>query len=384
MVEACDADGNDRVFTCDAEGNFVQTDTVYGCTVQSEPGAGTRVCPGETFTRSCWPIAGGRARVDWECNGTSAPAGGGFTIVDEDYCTATTGPEAGMNFCPGEVIARNNCPANRSYFICPEDAEDGTAFASDTVLDCNIDGGMWEPLHRGVEMRRWVEDGHRFRAVRIDLCDVSLRVGATESVDRGERTSVWAGANDMLAAVNGGFYETDGSYAPDGCFAVGGGVEWPDSGDGPLRSFLALGEDQVGVTFAAFVLEDGDPAWTFAEEAVCGSAVVVAAGVGQPNGNPNPDARTGAGFSIDGNTMYMLTADEAGGSVPVTMEEFGQYFAAIEGVDFAISLDGGGSTTMWARGWGVVNTPSDGSERVVSNHLGVYIEGGLEGRHCSD
>lgn len=382
MVEACDAEGNDQIFTCNAEGEFVQTGTLYGCTVQSEPGAGTRICPGEIFTRSCWPIANGRGRVDYQCNGVEDPAGGGFSVVDEDYCTAMSGPEAGMNFCPGEVIARNNCPNNRSYFICPEDAEQGSAFASEAVLDCNLDNGMWEPLHRGVQMRRWYEDGHRFRALRIDLCDISLRVRATVSGERGQRTSNWASADDtMIAATNGGYYL--GGFAPDGCLAFGEGQEWPDSFDTDYRSFIALGEDQVGISPPGFIINDPFPGFEFVEEAVCGDAVVVQGGNPMPNANPSARARTGAGFSADGNTMFMLTVDEVGGSSGVTVEQFGQYFAALDDVDFAINLDGGGSTTMWARGWGVVSDPSDGPERTVSNHLGVYIEGGAEGYHCS-
>jgi hypothetical protein len=383
MVEACDADGNDRLFTCNADGAFVQTGTLYGCTVQSEPGAGTRVCPGEVFTRSCWPIANGRGRVDFECNGVEDPAGGGFTSVDEDYCTAMSGPEAGLNFCPGEVIARNNCPTNRSYFICPEDADAGSGFASAAVLDCNFDNGMWEPLHRGVDMRRWVEDGHRFRALRIDLCDVSLRVRATTSAERGQRTSSWASADDwMIAATNGGYYL--GGFAPDGCLAFGEGEEWPDSLDTDFRSFIALGEDQVGISPPGFIVNDPFPGFEFVEEAVCGDAVLVEGGGAMPNPNTSVRARTGAGFSADGNTMFMLTVDEVAGSTGVTVQQFGEYFVALGDVDFAINLDGGGSTTMWARGWGVVSDPSDGPERVVSNHLGVYIEGGVEGYHCSE
>ena len=383
MVEQCDAAGNDRLFTCNADGEFVQTGTVYGCTVQSEPGAGTRVCPGEVFTRSCWPIANGRGRVDFQCNGTEDPAGGGFSNIDQDYCTAVSGPEAGQNFCPGEVIVRNNCPASRNYFICPEDAEDGTNFASAEVLDCNIDGGMWEPLHRGVEMRRWYQDGHRFRALRIDLCDVSLRVRATTSAERGQRTSSWASSDDlMIAAINGGFYL--GGYAPDGCLAFGEGQEWPDSGDTNYRSFIALGEDEVGISPPGFVVNEPFTGFEFVEEAVCGDAVLVEGGGAMPNPNTSSRARTGAGFSADGNTMYMMTVDEVGGSSGVTVAQFAQYFEALGDVDFAINLDGGGSTTMWARGWGVVSDPSDGPERVVANHLGVFIEGGVEGYHCSE
>ncbi|MGV3625818.1 MAG: thrombospondin type 3 repeat-containing protein, partial [Archangium sp.] len=36
------------------------------------------------------------------------------------------------------------------------------------------------------------------------------------------------------------------------------------------------------------------------------------------------------------------------------------------------NLDGGGSSAMFVRGQGVVNRPSDGTERVVANHLAVF------------
>jgi hypothetical protein len=49
----------------------------------------------------------------------------------------------------------------------------------------------------------------------------------------------------------------------------------------------------------------------------------------------------------------------------------------------ALNLDGGGSSTMYVRAArGVVNTPSDGTERRVANHIGVALlapYGGLRG-----
>ena len=45
------------------------------------------------------------------------------------------------------------------------------------------------------------------------------------------------------------------------------------------------------------------------------------------------------------------------------------------GIERAMNLDGGGSTTMWVKGQGVVNVPSDGVQRVVANHLGVFATG---------
>jgi hypothetical protein len=44
-------------------------------------------------------------------------------------------------------------------------------------------------------------------------------------------------------------------------------------------------------------------------------------------------------------------------------------FMKDEGAIKAVNLDGGGSATMWTRGKGVVNRPSDGAQRPVTNAL---------------
>ena len=100
----------------------------------------------------------------------------------------------------------------------------------------------------------------------------------------------------------------------------------------------------------------------------------------QTTGVTGPDAHTGVGFSGDRRTLYFLTVDEVG-STGLSVNAFAPYMAAL-GVDFAINIDGGGSTTAWTKGLGVVNVPSDGSERTVSNHLGIQLEGGPAGYNC--
>ena len=149
-----------------------------------------------------------------------------------------------QHFCPGEVILRNNCPANRRYYICPETQSSGAAFQAHQTLGCNIEALEWEPLHRGVELRRWTSGGSRFRALRIDLCDTSLRIAATKSAERGQTTSSWGTSRSMLAAINGGYFLFSG-YKPDGCVAFGGGVEWPDSKDTGYRSYIAFGPGET-------------------------------------------------------------------------------------------------------------------------------------------
>ncbi|MEM9865007.1 MAG: phosphodiester glycosidase family protein [Myxococcota bacterium] len=372
----CNAAGNVATQVCNGSGVLVVASTLYGCTVQQDPGAGTRVCPNETFTRSCYPIEGGRARANWRCVGTESPSGGTFMRLDSQYCTASSGAEAGMHFCPGEVILRNNCPAARNYFICPEDAGEGTSFASEAELGCDIEGGEWEPVHRGVDLRRWTERGARFRALRIDLCDASLRIAATAEEDRRARTSSWGSENNMLAAINGGFFFFS-NYHPDACVAFGGGEEWSRSADSAARSFIAFGRDNVYLSEAPTIDRPPYPGFEWKEEAVCGDATIVRGSRTVAGFNPADPVteRTAAGFSPDRRTLYFLTVDDPGR----TVMDMGPPLVAL-GVDYAINLDGGGSTTMWVSGLGLVNRP--GSERVVANHLGVWIEGGPRGYNC--
>jgi hypothetical protein len=65
----------------------------------------------------------------------------------------------------------------------------------------------------------------------------------------------------------------------------------------------------------------------------------------------------------------------------MTIDELAVRMAAF-GVDGAMNLDGGGSSTLWTAANGVMNVPSDGSERTVANHLGVYADDTGLSRHC--
>jgi exopolysaccharide biosynthesis protein len=59
----------------------------------------------------------------------------------------------------------------------------------------------------------------------------------------------------------------------------------------------------------------------------------------------------------------------------LTLEELAKLQLELGSVD-AIAMDGGGSTTLVVENGGVpqiLNNPSDGSERPVSNHLGIFV-----------
>ncbi len=79
--------------------------------------------------------------------------------------------------------------------------------------------------------------------------------------------------------------------------------------------------------------------------------------------------RTAIGWN--GTRHWLVTVDgrRAGGSVGMTFQELAGFLVQL-GARSAMNLDGGGSTTMWIDGQGVVNRPCDpAGERSVANSL---------------
>lgn len=114
--------------------------------------------------------------------------------------------------------------------------------------------------------------------------------------------------------------------------------------------------------------------WDQLEEAVGGYHLLVQNGQPAVFSDPYPHPRTGVGIKADGSVFFtVIDGRQPGVSEGVTLTELGQIMKDMGAVE-AINLDGGGSSTFVARQPGdsnlsVVNVPSDGSERNVSNSL---------------
>lgn len=66
--------------------------------------------------------------------------------------------------------------------------------------------------------------------------------------------------------------------------------------------------------------------------------------------------------------LFLVTVDgRTAASIGMSWNELGSFLTNTLAATDAIALDGGGSTTMWINGSGVVNVPSDGSERAVAD-----------------
>ncbi|MFX4261660.1 S-layer homology domain-containing protein [Pelotomaculum propionicicum] len=119
--------------------------------------------------------------------------------------------------------------------------------------------------------------------------------------------------------------------------------------------------------------------------AVGGQALLVQDGHLPPYFSQNitgKHARTAAGISKDGNTLYLVavekqaSSDGTAVSVGMTQEELAGFLISI-GVWRAVNLDGGGSTTMAARHLGdfnasLVNQPQGTTQRRVPDAIGVF------------
>ena len=166
----------------------------------------------------------------------------------------------------------------------------------------------------------------------------------------------------------------------------------PDSagaGEIPQNGFYLVGRGAAAEAIRA--LQPGDPvtlAWGLTDElarqaqfAVGGGQVLISDGAIRPGLAQTRNPQTVLGFKDGGRTMLLVTSD--GRQSPIlgpTNQQVAELLHEL-GAETALALDGGGSTTMVARGLGdervsVRNSPSDGAERHNANGVGIFSASG--------
>jgi hypothetical protein len=236
----------------------------------------------------------------------------------------------------------------------------------------------WTTPFPGVRhLYRTASGPRRIHALEIDLCRAGVSVRATASGERRQTVASFAADVGAEVAINGDFFSYE-TYAPGGT-AAHAGAHWGGD-DGRGSGFVAFGLERVLLSRDADIV-DPLPAW--ANEVVGGHPTILRAGVVVDTTSDLCTVRhprTALGLSEDRHTLYLMVVDgRSSVSVGMTCEEEAAFLRGLGAFD-ALNLDGGGSSTMWIRGDGVVNAPSDGSSRVVSNHLAIQATGsGLPG-----
>lgn len=215
----------------------------------------------------------------------------------------------------------------------------------------------------------------RFQVMKIDMRSATVCPVAALSHGVGfglERTSAMAKRVGAIGGVNGSFFSPRTRQPMDWLMVD--------------RRWLS----RVGRRPVLVVREDGSasimaPRLAYASalvHAIGGGPTLLSGGrlalSGWPRSMGGRAPRTAVGVDGDGSVLLLTIDGRRRGSVGATIREEARYMAAL-GARAAINLDGGGSSTMVVRSE-VVNVPSGGSERLVSNALMVISRGTVAAR----
>lgn len=263
--------------------------------------------------------------------------------------------------------------------------------------------------HAGIHRETWKDMTLpvTLRAMRIDLTNSEILLVATSPDHRGMATSAFSTLESAAVAINGDSF-TIGDYSPIGP-AMGligttpmywGGQD--TDGSSAVFSFTTVATPTTGSYTVAQLLPTGLDVTTPLPEGtlgvVSGRPVLVRSGVAVGQYDCN-DARAIAcvraprsalALSNNGQYLWMIVVDGwQTDSLGLTDAELATFLSqstlVTGGVDSAMALDSGASSTLVADGV-VISKPSDGVEHAVANHLAVQFtpvkSGSLIGYTC--
>lgn len=243
-------------------------------------------------------------------------------------------------------------------------------------------GDTWSNVAPGIDyLYRTTGDPNRIHAAFVDLTRPEIWLWATQEWDRQQTVPSFASNAGATVAINGDWFSYS-DYYPVG-LAVGRGWGWTDRPDTADWSALSC-----NVTKECWFDTPGTAqAWSpRVWNAVGGNGVrLVVDGIAQWNADSfyssDRAPRSAVGLSADASQLILVVVDgRSSSSIGETFNGMGELMVSL-GAYQAMMLDGGGSSTLWIGG-ATVNDPSDGSPRVVSNHLAVMVSGSIDSR-CS-
>lgn len=244
--------------------------------------------------------------------------------------------------------------------------------------------------------------------VEIDLCQSQIHLNATKLSHAGQSVGAWGNQQGLQVAINGDFYRTSPTRVYGD--AIGDGVAWPLINTGLHSNYssewyfqdfgwIAFGYDWVDYTYTKWVKNNPGQfptlgGWEPSQVApdapdgtialVSGFPSLVIEGQVYTCSSPTdsscfPDRadmrdrhpRSAVGLTQDLSTLILVAVDGR------TSSNTGMYGAelaetmGILGSHFALNLDGGGSSQLWSKSNGYLNTPSE-TYRSVANHLGIF------------
>lgn len=227
-------------------------------------------------------------------------------------------------------------------------------------------------IFKGVYFKRQAINTPRYHVVHvacIDLDEPGIGLVVTPHDGLGKTASNFLDTYNVQLAINGDEWL---SWRNPKGLAVSEGIVYSAASNEPTIYISPENKVQFG----------GDPPVSI-WNAISGSHTLVRAGQmsSKLRRCSNPEVycgyrapRTSVGITAD-NKLLLIVVQGPNNALrnALTLKELAELnlqFGAVE----AINMDGGGSSTIAVDNYGipqVLNAPSDGSERVVSNHLGV-------------
>ncbi|HEY5945543.1 MAG TPA: phosphodiester glycosidase family protein [Kofleriaceae bacterium] len=230
----------------------------------------------------------------------------------------------------------------------------------------------WSDPYPGMRRLHRVTTNQNINVLVVDLCAPGISVRATKSGERQRTVSSFGTLVGAEAAINGDFFSFS-DYSTNGP-SMSGGAAWGGV-DHDYVAPVQFGANRVALP--GHESTAGVEPW--AREVVSGHPTLLVAGNPRDNNGDtlctarNP--RTALGFSATKQQLLLAVVDgRATDRIGMTCDELGALLKGLGATD-AVNLDGGGSSTMWLAGPGVLNFPSDGSQRVVANHLAIQAAG---------
>ncbi len=225
--------------------------------------------------------------------------------------------------------------------------------------------------------------------VRIDLNLTNAEFKVTSTTEGNEftplKTTSFLDQFNTQFAINGSFYQVNrqsGAFQPIGVVISDGIVE--NNGRSRYPALCIAPNNQISIEPSGICPEQ-------TTQGIAGNVVIINDGTplnarnsrfpGRANAF-RPEPRTAVGLSEDGQTMWLVVVDGRQGnySQGMTIDELAQFMVDL-GVDTAVNLDGGGSSTLVTQNWfgraKTLNSPVHNGiptlQRPVPTHLGVTL-----------
>jgi len=268
--------------------------------------------------------------------------------------TPTPTPSPGTAKAPAAPKA---APAPVALAPLPADFADRATWRSDEIgVGVQLRFRWFEKLYAGPQSLTLVEVEPK-ADVRFDVVAPGVRT----------KTSAMGAQNGALAAINGGFFAIESTGLSTGLLRIDGAMVVPAK---PGQASLGIGEDQ---RLRVATRPEGD--WPEVQDALGAGPMLLRSGAivghgARQRGIRHP--RSAVGVSKDGSVVWLTADGRTSKAAGLAHEETAAILQALGCVD-AVNLDGGGSTTLWVAGRGVVNYPCDNKkydhagERAVAN-----------------